>query len=328
VETLHNRDLWLALAVVVLGSAGTYLLLPHRHGSSKPKRVHITGAGLVALSLLLFISFFQSPGPFLTSLFFYVFSLAALAGGVLTITSRNPIHSALWFASVVLSTSGLFLIAGAQFLAAGTVIVYAGAIIVTFLFVIMLAQMEGRATYDRAARSPFRATMTCFVLFWGLLYAIFLIKPRPEDAGELPVNWKTDARFDSRLISAEDFTRKLDSTKRAADFVGDSSKLPDKPQTVKVAPQEYVRPDWLRSGEILSVYYRSSRSTARLTELGSPTLYARPKPHVAGLGETLYTDYLIASELSGALLFVALVGALTIATPKRPVRPAGGSSAA
>ncbi len=69
---------------------------------------------------------------------------------------------------MVLSTSGLFLLAGAQFLAAGTVIVYAGAIIVTFLFVIMLAQMEGRAAYDRAARAPFRATLTCFLLFWAL----------------------------------------------------------------------------------------------------------------------------------------------------------------
>ena len=85
-------------------------------------------------------------------MFFYVFSLAAIVGGLLTVTSRNPVYSALWFASVVLSTSGLFLLAGAPFLAAGTIIVYAGAIIVTFLFVIMLAQMEGKATYDRAAR--------------------------------------------------------------------------------------------------------------------------------------------------------------------------------
>ena len=82
-------------------------------------------------------------------------------------TSRNPIYSALWFASVVLSTAGLFLLAGAQFLAAGTVIVYAGAIIVTFLFVIMLAQMEGKADYDRAARAPAAATFTCFLLFWA-----------------------------------------------------------------------------------------------------------------------------------------------------------------
>ena len=55
---------------------------------------------------------------------------------------------------VVIATAGLFLLAGASFLAAGTVIVYAGAIIVTFLFVIMLAQMEGKAVYDRAARMP------------------------------------------------------------------------------------------------------------------------------------------------------------------------------
>ena len=90
----------------------------------------------------------------------------------LTVTSRNPIYSALWFASVVLSTSGLFLLAGAPFLAAGTIIVYAGAIIVTFLFVIMLAQMEGKALYDRAARRPGAATFTCFLLFWCLIYSL------------------------------------------------------------------------------------------------------------------------------------------------------------
>ena len=89
-------------------------------------------------------------------MFFYIFSAAALVGGVLTVTSRNPIYSALWFASVVLSTAGLFLLASAPFLAAGTIIVYAGAIIVTFLFVIMLAQMEGKALYDRAAGPPAR----------------------------------------------------------------------------------------------------------------------------------------------------------------------------
>ena len=129
---------------------------------------------------MLFASFWTPPGPFLTRLFFYAFSLAAVAGGLLTITSRNPIYSALWFASVVLSTSGLFLLAGAQFLAAGTVIVYAGAIIVTFLFVIMLAQMEGRATYDRAARSPGRATLSCFLLFWALLYALLTVRTPSE----------------------------------------------------------------------------------------------------------------------------------------------------
>ena len=59
-----------------------------------------------------------------------------------------------------------------QFLAAGTVIVYAGAIIVTFLFVIMLAQMEGKAAVRPRRPRPGRATFTCFLLFWCLIYAL------------------------------------------------------------------------------------------------------------------------------------------------------------
>jgi NADH-quinone oxidoreductase subunit J len=80
----------------------------------------------------------------------------------------------------VLSTTGLFLLASAPFLAAGTIIVYAGAIIVTFLFVIMLAQMEGKALYDRAARSPGAATLTCFLLLWCLIYSLSALSGDPS----------------------------------------------------------------------------------------------------------------------------------------------------
>jgi NADH-quinone oxidoreductase subunit J len=134
------------------------------------------------LGLLVFLSLWWPPGPFLASLFFYIFALAAIVGGILTITSRDPIHCALWFASVVLATAGLFLFASAPFLAAGTVIVYAGAIVVTFLFVIMLAQLEGRAGYDRAARSPGLATITCFVIFWCLIYALSSVRSPSRSA--------------------------------------------------------------------------------------------------------------------------------------------------
>ena len=119
----------------------------------RPRRVHGAGAITASLGLLAFLLFWSPPGPLVATVFFYIFSLAATIGGFLTVTSRNPVYSALWFASVVVSTSGLFLLAGAPFLAAGTVIVYAGAIIVTFLFVIMLAQVEGKALYDRASRT-------------------------------------------------------------------------------------------------------------------------------------------------------------------------------
>ena len=61
---------------------------------------------------------------------------------------------------------------------------------------------------------------------------------------------------------------------------------------------------------------RAVRPTARLDHPDG-----RKKLHVAGLGETLYTDHLIVVELAGALLFVALIGALSIASPKPPIRP-------
>ena len=188
VDSFH---LFLAFLFVLLGAGGTYLLLPHRHGRVKPRRVHAAGAMLAGLAVLLLLPQWAPPGPFLSSLFFYAFALAAVASGILTVTNRNPVFGALWFASLVLSTTGLFLLEEAQFLAAGTIIVYAGAIIVTFLFVIMLAQSTGLATYDRAARSPFGATLTSFALLAALLYALLVVKanPTPADAEVHKPGW-------------------------------------------------------------------------------------------------------------------------------------------
>src|SRR5262249_30564145 len=97
--------------------------------------------------------------------------LAILFGGLL-ITQRNPVHAALSFAVVVLSTCGLFLLQAAPFLMAATIIVYAGAIVVTFLFVIMLAQQSGISDADHRAREPFLSTLGSFVLLGALLYLL------------------------------------------------------------------------------------------------------------------------------------------------------------
>ena len=166
--------------IVVAGAVGTYWLLPHRRGVTQPRQAYLFGAITTLIALLTILSSMSPPGPFLPTVFFYIFSASALAGALLTVTSRNPIYSALWFASVVLSTTGLFLLASAPFLAAGTIIVYAGAIIVTFLFVIMLAQMEGKALYDRAARAPGAATFTCFLLLWCLIYSLSALRADPS----------------------------------------------------------------------------------------------------------------------------------------------------
>ncbi|NIP87122.1 MAG: hypothetical protein GTO03_16790 [Planctomycetales bacterium] len=71
------------------------------------------------------------------------------------VSCRSPAYCALWFALSLLGTAGLMLLIGAQFLALATVVVYAGAIVVTFLFVLMLAQPQGQAYYDRISWEAF-----------------------------------------------------------------------------------------------------------------------------------------------------------------------------
>src|SRR5437868_7093030 len=62
----------------------------------------------------------------------------------------------------------------APFLMAATVVIYAGAIVVTFLFVLMLAQQEGKSDADDRSREPLLATATGFVLLGALLYVLQL----------------------------------------------------------------------------------------------------------------------------------------------------------
>ncbi len=270
-----------SLLAVLLGGGGVYLMLPKGVSGISPRRGFGAGSAAFALALLISATFWSPPGAGLSRAFFVLFGLTSIASGTLMITARDPVHSALWFAAVVLSTAGLFLIAGAQFLAAGTVIVYAGAIIVTFLFVIMLAQMEGKASYDRSARAPGRSVLSCFLLMWALAYALISMR---SDARATVEGGSATLLADERiLIPTPSITR-----------VGNSP------------PQ---------SG-LSEVLRRASRPTAQLPERSNPA-----GPHVAGLGATLFADHLIAVELAGGLLFIALVGAIAIATPKPPIRP-------
>ncbi|WP_147124544.1 NADH-quinone oxidoreductase subunit J [Shimia ponticola] len=73
---------------------------------------------------------------------FYLFSLSALAGGLFTVISRNPVHSVLWLILAFLSSAGLFVLLGAEFVAMLLIIVYVGAVAVLFLFVVMMLDVD------------------------------------------------------------------------------------------------------------------------------------------------------------------------------------------
>jgi len=73
--------------------------------------------------------------------FFWTFGVIAMAGGLLCITRKNPIGSALWLVVTLFALAAMYVLLDAQFIAALQVLVYAGAIMVLFLFVIMLLNL-------------------------------------------------------------------------------------------------------------------------------------------------------------------------------------------
>lgn len=137
----------LVVCAILLGTIGLWLLLRYRDLSCR-------WIGSLSVVLGLF-SLVCVVGPWLGDWFetvgFWTIAGVAMFAAVATISSRNPVYSAIWFAGSLLATGGLFLFQGAQFLGVATVVVYAGAIVVTLLFVLMLAQSEGAALYDRVS---------------------------------------------------------------------------------------------------------------------------------------------------------------------------------
>src|SRR5437868_578147 len=76
---------------------------------------------------------------------FYVFAVMVLGGGILTITRRNAVHSAISLIVSLLGVAGLYLLQKAEFLFAVQIVLYIGGIMVLFLFVIMLVNLDQAA---------------------------------------------------------------------------------------------------------------------------------------------------------------------------------------
>jgi NADH-quinone oxidoreductase subunit J len=77
-----------------------------------------------------------------TEILFWFLSALALAGAIMVLISKNPIHSILWLIVVFFAISGHYILLNAQFIAIVNLIVYAGAIMVLFLFVVMLMNLN------------------------------------------------------------------------------------------------------------------------------------------------------------------------------------------
>jgi NADH-quinone oxidoreductase subunit J len=73
---------------------------------------------------------------------FYSFSAILLFAAVAVITSRNPVHAALFLVLAFFTSAGIWIQLQAEFLAIALVLVYVGAVMVLFLFVVMMLDIN------------------------------------------------------------------------------------------------------------------------------------------------------------------------------------------
>ena len=96
---------------------------------------------------------------------FYAFAAILIFAGLRVITTRNPVHAALWLVLSFFSAAGVWLLLQAEFLAIALVLVYVGAVMVLFLFVVMMLDVNFDRLRERfKSYIPVAATVGILVL--------------------------------------------------------------------------------------------------------------------------------------------------------------------
>ena len=78
----------------------------------------------------------------ITDFLFFAFASVTVAAALGVVTSKNPVHSALFLVLTFFSCSAIWLMLEAEFLAITLVLVYVGAVMVLFLFVVMMLDIN------------------------------------------------------------------------------------------------------------------------------------------------------------------------------------------
>lgn len=109
----------------------------------------------------------------------------AIFCGLMTILSRNPIHSVIYLILCFFSIAGHYLLLNAQFLAVVHIIVYAGAIMVLFLFTLMLMNLNEETETHKPLLTRIAAAIAGGLLLLVLVAAL-------KKAINLPIAFEQD----------------------------------------------------------------------------------------------------------------------------------------
>ena len=112
---------------------------------------------------------------------FYFLAALGIFSGLMTVFSRNPVHSILYLVVFFFSITGHYLLLNAQFLAMVNLIVYVGAIMVLFLSTLMLMNLNEETEQHKPALARIGAVVTA-----GLLMLILIAVLKHADNMPLP----------------------------------------------------------------------------------------------------------------------------------------------
>jgi len=132
--------------------------------------------------------------PVATPFFFYMLSGLMIVGGLLVITRKNAVHSALALILTLLAQAGLYLMLYAPFVAGVQIILYAGGIMVLFLFVIMLVNLE-RMQKEKQFNKQWLVGLAAALALGAMFVAVY-VKGRalfPEHVVQLPEGQNTQS---------------------------------------------------------------------------------------------------------------------------------------
>ena len=105
---------------------------------------------------------------------FYILAALILFGAVKTVTSKNPVHAALYLVLTFCMSAMMWMLMQAEFLGITLVVVYVGAVMVLFLFVVMMLNIdieEMRAGFWRNAPVAFTVGVLMAVVLLMVLLA-------------------------------------------------------------------------------------------------------------------------------------------------------------
>jgi len=112
---------------------------------------------------------------------FLFLSALGIFSGLMTVISRNPVHSILYLIIFFFAITGHYLLLNAQFLAMVNLIVYVGAIMVLFLSTLMLMNLNEETEQHKPALARIGAVVAA-----GLLMLILIAVLKRADNMPIP----------------------------------------------------------------------------------------------------------------------------------------------